>query len=245
MNEELVLRIQSGEDLYAELWERVRRFVRKQAKAYIRYFPDSIIDLDDLVQGGYLALVDAVGAYDPAGGTFLSLLMFYLKRVWREMYGLRGRREVLDNAVSLDEPIDDDGDATRLDLLPDDRAEQAFVDVEDDVYRDQLRAALEKALDAAPHGDVVRRRYFQGQTGKEIASELGVSVSRVGQCESECKRYLRHGPYTRELQQFLDANTNFYMQVGPDSFNRTHTSAVETLVLRREDLEKHWRKKAK
>ena len=235
-NEELTLQIQAGENrYYEELWDGVKGFVITQASAYRRYFPDSTIDLDDLAQGGYLALVDAVRGFDPqAGGTFLTVLSYHLRKVWRDMYGLRGKRDALNDCISLDEPLSDDGDTTRLDLLPDDRAELAFEESEDQIFREQLRAFLDKALDAAPHGDVIRRRYFQGQTGKAIAAELGVSVSRVGQYEQEARRYLRHGPFTRELRSF-----DLYHGNGLKAWKESGTSLPEKILLEKERLEEY------
>ena len=228
--EEITMKIQAGENCYEELWNRVLGFIIKQADAYRRYFPDRIIGIDDLVQAGYLALVDAVNGYDPqAGGTFLTALSFHLRKVWREMYGLRGKKDALDDCDSLDEPLTDGGETTRLDLLPDDRAALAFEESEDVIFRGQLRAFLEKALDAAPHGDIVRRQYFQGQTGKEIAAELGVSASRVGQYAAECKRFLRRGPFTNGLLSF-----DFYHGTGLQSWKENGTSIEERYVLLRE-----------
>lgn len=235
-NEELAMAIQRGENRYEELWEQVRRFVCQQANAYRLYFPVSTIDTDDLIQAGYLAFVDAVQVYDPDAGRFLTLLGFYLRKRWRELYGLRGRRELLDNAVSLDEPIDEDGETTRLDLLPDERAELAFTNAEDDVFRTQLRAVLDKALDAAPYGDIVRRR-LQGHSQAQIAADLGCSCSRVGQYERTCRRYLRSGPHSRALREFAEG-FDFYRGTGLRAWKRTGETIQEKYLLRQERVKK-------
>lgn len=229
-NEQLTLAIQSGEDRYPELWEGVQRFVIKQAFTYSRYFPETVIEMDDLIQAGYLALVDAVEAFNPKAGTkLLTLLGFYLRKVWREMYGLRGRQEVLDDALSLDEPINEEGETTRLDLLPDERAELAFENAEADVFRSQLRAVLDRALDAAPHGDIMRRRYFNRERLKDIAASLGVSTSCVNQYESACRRYLRNSRFTKELRSF-----DFYHGTGLQAWKQTGESIQEKYILQKE-----------
>ena len=229
--EEIVLSIQAGENCYEELWERVKRFIYKRAFSYSLFFSDSTIEIDDLAQGGYLALVEAIGKYDPEAGGFLTLLHFYLRKTWREMYGLRGRKDALDNAISFDAPIDDDEETPMLDTIPDPAAAVAFAETDEQIYRDELRAFLEKALDAAPHGDVMRRKYFQGQTGKQIADDMGVSVSCVHQYERDARRYLRQGPYTRGLLSF-----DFYHGTGLQSW-KDNGSIQERYLLFKEKLE--------
>lgn len=229
-NEELTTRIQAGENRYEELWLRVKGFIYKQAFSYSRFFPDSTLELDDLAQAGYLALCAAVKKFDPdAGGSFLYLLKLNLRRIWREMYGLRGKKEPLDDALSLDEPVDDDGEIPRGDTISDPKAAAAFEDKGEALFRDELREYLEKALDAAPHGDIMRRRYFQGQTGPEIAVDLGVSPSCVYQYEMAAKSYLRRGPFTRGLRSF-----DFYHGAGLQSWKDTGTSIEEKYLLLRE-----------
>lgn len=229
--EELTMKIQAGEtELYSELWERVRRFVYDRARVYQRFFPDSVIETDDLGQAGYLALVEAVGTYDPeAGAGLLTHLKNYLRKTWRPLYGLRGKPDALEHSVSLDEELDDEGDTTRLDLIPDPSAEKALDQAEEGIFIDELRAALDRALDQAPHGDIIRRRYFQGQTQQEISEDLGCSPSAVYQRERSALRYLRSGPFTRELRSF-----DIYHGTGLQSWRNTQASVEERYVLWKE-----------
>lgn len=235
-NEELALKIQTGENHYEELWNRVKGFIYKQAFSYSRYFPDSTVEVDDLVQGGYLALCEAVRDYAPdAGGNLLTLLKYKLRRIWRAMYGLTGKADALNVALSLDEPIDDEEETPRLDSIPDPAAEAAFSQRDEQIFRDELRDYLEKALDAAPHGDVMRRRYFNGETGKHIAESMGVSPQRVHQYEADAKRYLRHGPFTPGLIDF-----NVYHGTGFQSWKDNRMSVEERFVIHKEQAET-WR----
>ena len=100
---------------------------------------------------------------------------------------------------------------------------------EEMLYRSELRQYLDTALSKAPHGDIVRRRYFQGQTGPGIAAELGKSVSRVYQQEKECLRWLRSGPCTRELMRF-----NFYNSTSFQAFKNNGASVEELYLLKQE-----------
>lgn len=71
-NEEWAMEIQAGRAGYGELWEQVRRFIRLQAYKYQTLHAGlcerARIELDDLLQCGFLALRDAVEAYGPERG---------------------------------------------------------------------------------------------------------------------------------------------------------------------------------
>ena len=66
-NEQLVARIQAGEDTgnsMALLYDQVKDFIRSVAWQY-----RDTGELEDLLQEGYLALYPAIDNYDPAGFT--------------------------------------------------------------------------------------------------------------------------------------------------------------------------------
>lgn len=77
-NEELVALIKDGKnktDHLAALWEQNQYFVAKMARRY-----SGIVETDDLMQEGYLALCDAADKYDPAVGVkFLSFATYCIK----------------------------------------------------------------------------------------------------------------------------------------------------------------------
>ena len=79
-NEELVTEIREGRNQtenMARLWEQNKRFVAKKAHHYRFY-----AEYDDLMQEGYLALVNAVGKYDPAVGVrFITFASYCLDAV--------------------------------------------------------------------------------------------------------------------------------------------------------------------
>lgn len=76
-------------------------------------------------------------------------------------------------------------------------AASAVLDDQSDVAgaleREEVRAELERAVDALPPQEriVIRGYYFNGQTLKEIKSVLGVSESRVSQIHAHAVRRLR------------------------------------------------------
>lgn len=240
-NEELARRIQAGEtELLSQLWEQVRRFIYREARR--RYlFTEGLggVEVEDLVQSGYIALVEAVGYFQPDGEyKFLTYLGKTLKAAFAEAGGYRTRkRDPLNAADSLDVPIGEDNDTTKGDMLAD--PVDQFADAEHKIWLEQLQEAMGKAMDALPAEwrDVLHRYYWQGQTLEEIGKATGVNKNNVWLRHGKGLRQLRRTMHRFGLDQFVEERTPYYARVGVDSFNATHTSAVEYAVIRRETLE--------
>lgn len=242
-NEELAVMIRQGRtDLYAELWEQVRRFVEKQARR--RYtLTDGLggVTVDDLMQSGFLALVEAVEYFDPDGGaSFIGVLNLHLKSAFSACGGYRTRRRdpLVIGCKSLNDPVKDDdpeGD-TLLDLLKDPKDQ--YESAEEGIYLGQLRRVLDSSISALPirQNEILYRHYVRGQTLKEISDELGCSLERVRQMEKSAFSSLQRNSRKNGLREFVDRNTNFYTRVGLNTYNTTHTSAVELLAMHRERL---------
>lgn len=81
-NEQLVARIQAGEDTadnMLRLWRQNERFIAKMAKRYQGY-----AELDDLKQEGYIGLCEAVRQYDPGqGASFIGYAGFWIRQAMR------------------------------------------------------------------------------------------------------------------------------------------------------------------
>lgn len=82
-NEQLVTRIQAGEDVAGnmlKLWEQNRGFIGKTARRY-----SAGAEMEDLEQEGYIALCEAAWHYDVTrGAPFISYAAFWLKRRMRD-----------------------------------------------------------------------------------------------------------------------------------------------------------------
>lgn len=80
--EEIAAQIKAGKDVKEnmwKLWTECKGFVCLIAKRYRGY-----TDMEELVQEGFLALVDAAGVYDPERGmSFLNYAAFFLKSRFR------------------------------------------------------------------------------------------------------------------------------------------------------------------
>lgn len=110
-NEELAMEIQAGRSDYTALWEQMRRFVCQQANRYFVMYCGSCtragVELDDLIQCGFMALRDAVRAYRPETGySLLAYMKYPLLTISGRPVGFAPPAETrLDNCASLDKPV--------------------------------------------------------------------------------------------------------------------------------------------
>ena len=237
-NEELVSAIQAGErERLAELWAQVERFVSIQADRRARQLNGyGGVTAEDLCQSGFLAMVEAADRYDAGSGkSFHGFLAFYLQSYFAEAAGYRtSRRDAVDFATGLDAPIPGTDDLTAADTVQDPAA-AAFDEAEQRIWLEQLHEALERALDQIPgeQSDILRRRFYAGQTLSAIGEEYGVGLETIRQRERSGLRSMRQGQARRELKQFVD--TPYYTGTGLASF-RHSGSQPERLVILRESL---------
>lgn len=229
------------------LWESVRRFVHQKAhQALLVSGGHGGIELDDLVQVGFLATLKAAAAFDPERGSFLSYLTFHLRKEFARAGGyLTSRQDALDKALSLDAPISsadgDESDTTYGDMVSNETAVSAFEGVEDAVYAGQLHDVLDAELDrlSPQKADAIRGVYWRGKTQTKIAERRGVSCQAVGVDLRRGLETLRRGSSARRLREFLDDAVDLYSGNGLASF-RQRGSAVEVAVIVREELAEEW-----
>lgn len=94
---------------------------------------------------------------------------------------------------------------------------------------------LWKAVDDLPENypEIIRSRYKDNMTLKEIGERLGISSERARQIENNALRKLRIpsrcAPFKCYFEQYLAAGPIYH--VGVERFNRTWTSSVEAVVL--------------
>lgn len=235
-NEELVAAIQSGEnERMGELWEQIEKFIAWKAQRIMTTMDESsTIEVDDLIQSGYFALVAAVKSYKTSDGPFLKWLSYYLKTAFAETAGYRTSKmqnDPMRHALSMDYPIGEDSDNTFGDIVPDPNAGAAMEAIEDDLWNEQLHAALDVAMDAIPpqYSDVVRRRFYDGKALEEISQEKKVSLERVRQLESKGIELLRESEHACELYPFYEFD--FYCGIGLQAFRNRGMSVQERYLI--------------
>lgn len=242
-NEELAALIQAGErDRLPELWNQVERFVARQANRLLVAL-DSMglshgLEFDDLYNSGYIALVASTDSFDPdAGCSFIGRFALALKTAFAEAGGYRSHKQARDplrRAGSLDAPVkasNSEEGSLLGDFIPDPAAVQAFQDVEERLYQEQLHAALERALETleADEEAFIRARYYQNRTLEEIGPKART-------LESHALVKLRRSQVRRELEQFVEQRTPYYLRVGVQTFQNTGESAVERIFFKREQM---------
>ena len=170
------------------------------------------ITLEDFDQEGFFAVQAAAKAYDPEKGSFATLLGYYVQaQINKAVRGEHSRlvttedgKQVrlsanpLNACTSLDTPFDDNdgGSATLGDLQEDPAAAQAFQTAENELYTEELHAALEEALNKLTprQADIIRRHYFGGKSFAEIAREDGTTLNTARNHEVNAFIALRQNP---------------------------------------------------
>lgn len=212
------------------------------------------VTLEDLDQESYFAVKEAAEYHNPEKGAFLTALQYFVQhRIRKAILQGRGRyvvtedgrrvrvsAEPLDSAQSLDEPVpwDDDGEVTRADVTPDPAAAQAFEDAEQNSYRQELRAVLDKALSLLPdrQRNVIAWRFYEGLTLQQAAALDGVTKERIRAIEDAALRALRQN---QELRRFYgeDLLSRAYQGTGFGAW-KSGGSVQERIVERQEERER-------
>lgn len=244
-NEELVAAIQAGAiERMGELWEQMERLVKWKAHRIMMAtdgLPGRGVEFEDLYHSGYLALVEAVKTYDPTTGAFSTWFMWYLKTAFAVAGGYRtrkGQNEPLNNAVSLDTPLSDDSDSdTMLEVVADPKGQNPMQDIEEAIFQQQLQETMKELLATMPeqYGEVLRLRYYEGQTYAEVAEVQGITPEQARQTESKGIRRLRQPKNAARLRPFHEFNS--YSGTGLGAFRATGMSVQERYLVHEEDRE--------
>lgn len=243
-NEELVAVIQAGAtERMGELWEQVTGLVKWKANSMMTALSlggnPRGVEFDDLHQSGYLAMVKAVETYDPAAGAFSTWFGYYLKTAFAECTGCRTKKsfhEPLDNALSIDKPITDEADGSLLgDFIPDKRATATMESVEEKIWREQLRDAVDAAMLRIPEeqSEILRMRFWDNMTLEEVGQRKGFGKEYARQLENKGLRQLRQPRNACHLKPFYDFN--FYCHSSLVAFRQTGMSIQERYLIIEEE----------
>ena len=218
-NEELVSLIRQGDDGYLpQLWDQVRRFIAKQAGAFMLRYTNAHgyanFDIDDLIDEAYFGMLKAVKRYDPEKGKFLTLLGLYIKTSFASVAGAQ-KRDAADYAKSLDAALaaDESGKTSLYDLISLDDLDASITDESsinarvESVYTHELRMALERALRRLPKSEAhaLRLNYFFGINYSNQAAQRGSSKQFPAMIGNQGLWHIRWNQKSmKELAEFLN-----------------------------------------
>lgn len=129
---------QGGNDeLIPLLWDKIQKLMFLKSDTIYRLKKDSFdkagIELWDIRQACYPAFLKALEGYKPEQGhKFTSYLTYPFKTAVNELLGIRGKKELLNECISLDKPVvqPDGGECSLSDIIPDYTAQEAFERIE-------------------------------------------------------------------------------------------------------------------
>ena len=187
-NEELTLRIAAGElNLSTELWLQIEGYIRWQASRFLCLYEERckamVIDVDDLCQVGYFAMLKAIEKYDPSRETkFTTLLAHCLKSQFfrlAKMSHAGWEKNMVYACRSLSEPISEDGDITLGDSIA--TNDPGLAEVERTIYQESAKDVLVKSFEALTNRqeEVITALFFGQQTYAVVSQCLGISRGAV------------------------------------------------------------------
>lgn len=214
-NEELSILIRQGNREYIPLlYTQIEKLLKAKARSFYNKYPIICsrcgIALDDLIQEGYFAMLDAVNYYKPEDGyKFLTYIGYPLKSRYNRLTGNRSSRtknEPLNNTKSLDEPLGaEDGAFTIGDVIKDENSEALFDEILGNDYLEDLHNTIEKSMESLTptQRTVIQCKYFKNMTLSETSNEIDCSTDKARQYEVEALRKLRYSKNSIHLRSFL------------------------------------------
>lgn len=174
-NEELAVQIQLGaSDLYAELWEQVKKLMTKILfKELSTYTLPNYINQEDMVQELYFALCKAVQAYDDTKPyKFTSYLTYSIKSVIQSKF-----RKKTFSETSYNITVDESKETELLDFIAGSTSTKDFENLELTDLQQKVRQAIADLPEN--NGELVSLYYLRGVTYDNIAAAKGESKSKV------------------------------------------------------------------
>ena len=251
-NEELAILIRQGQREYIpQLYKQIERFLMSKASSFYRKYSEKCsrtgVEVDDLKQESYFAMLDAVKGFKAETGyKFMTFLDYPILNRFNALTGLRtagGRNEPLNNCSSFDEPVSEEMEALTLgDTLKDENSMLPFDEFEENEGRKGLHIALENGMQALTEEQrvTIQCRYFEKKTLEKTGHVLGCSRERVRQYEQKALRTFRKPRIARTLLPFLydEMEAQAYRGTGLTAFKNTGASSTERTAERMDNLEK-------
>lgn len=171
------------EEARKTLVERNLRLVVYIAKK----FENTGIGIEDLISIGTIGLMKAINTFNT--GKNIKLATYASRCIENEILMYLRRSNKLKGEISIDEPLNQDGDGNEL-LLSDILGTENDVTsraIEDEVDKSLLRASMQKLNNREKNIMELRFGFISGneKTQKEVADMLGISQSYISRLEKK------------------------------------------------------------
>lgn len=183
--EELIKKLSEEDNLKTRqiLVERNLRLVVYIAKK----FENTGIGIEDLISIGTIGLMKAINTFNT--GKNIKLATYASRCIENEILMYLRRSNKLKGEISIDEPLNQDGDGNEL-LLSDILGTENDVTsraIEDEVDKSLLRASMQKLNNREKNIMELRFGFISGneKTQKEVADMLGISQSYISRLEKK------------------------------------------------------------
>ena len=182
--EETIKKLSSGDKETRQLLvERNLRLVVYIAKK----FENTGTGIEDLISIGTIGLMKAINTYDASKN--IKLATYASRCIENEILMYLRRSNKLKGEISIDEPLNQDGDGNELllsDILGTD-SDSIFRRLEDEVDKKLLKAAISKLSTREKNIMELRFGFITGseKTQKEVADMLGISQSYISRLEKK------------------------------------------------------------
>ena len=181
---DMLERLSNGEEEIRQiLVERNLRLVVYIAKK----FENTGVGLEDLISIGTIGLMKAINTFNT--DKKIKLATYASRCIENEILMYLRRSNRIKGEISIDEPLNQDGDGNEL-LLSDILGTDSDITsrrIEDEVDKTLLRAAIDKLSNRERNIMEVRFGFISGneKTQKEVADMLGISQSYISRLEKK------------------------------------------------------------
>jgi RNA polymerase primary sigma factor len=265
VDEDVVTLIQSGVDVEHNmnlLWKQCRGYLYWVAK---KYPTNSVADIEDYVQEGYLGLLKAIEDYKKVDGVeFLTYAQYHVKdrMYWfaqKSRYTLTVSEHIIEqmskynkggavspahentiknlDSFSLDDIVPGTDDGVFADFIEDNvNVEETVID---DVFRSQCRTIIWGCVGqlTPKQAEVIVERYRDNKTVDEVSASHRVSKKAVYSLERKALALLWEKDEIQALRVEYDYYNAGMKRTGFAAWKETGESSVERAIFRKIELE--------
>ena len=167
--------------------EEIRQILVERNLRLVVYIANTGVGLEDLISIGTIGLMKAINTFNT--DKKIKLATYASRCIENEILMYLRRSNRIKGEISIDEPLNQDGDGNEL-LLSDILGTDSDITsrrIEDEVDKTLLRAAIDKLSNRERNIMELRFGFISGneKTQKEVADMLGISQSYISRLEKK------------------------------------------------------------